>query len=68
MTFEQFKQSVVELKPEPWRLGQTAFNLLLSEKPHLAERVRATAFDPFHDDDVLPRFYDYIELYWEASA
>jgi len=67
MTLEHFKQLVSEMCPKQWRLGQTAFNTLEMERPSLAEKIRGTAFDPFHDDSALPRFYDWLELYWEPK-
>lgn len=38
------------------RAGQQAFNELYATDPGLAEQIRATEFDPFYDDTLLPKF------------
>lgn len=48
-----------ELRP-----GQRAFNLLVSMRPDLAEKIRSGPLDPFHDDQVLPSFFAFIIKEW----
>lgn len=38
------------------RLGQVFFNVLYLKHPRVAEVVRGTKNDPFHNDDVIPVF------------
>jgi hypothetical protein len=49
-----------------WRKGQTYFNLLYDERPDVADRVRGTAVDPFHQDEKLPVFLDVVCGLWDA--
>lgn len=50
--------------PPDWRAGQYAFNALLDVRPDLTERVRGTALDPFHRDDLLPAFLRFAARHW----
>lgn len=50
------------------RLGQTAFNVLVSDNPKLAERVRSTALDPFYADFRLPDFFNFVSKHWEGCC
>jgi hypothetical protein len=43
-----------------WRTGQAYFNALARLDPALAETVRATALDPFHQNARLPEFKAYV--------
>ena len=43
-----------------WRKGQTYFNVLYDMYPEIAEEIRATAYDPFHVDTVIPYFLNHI--------
>mgnify|MGYP007044129973 CR=1 FL=1 len=45
-----------------WRNGQTHFNVLSDLYPEIAEKVRGTKIDPFHNDKVLPEFLSFVEL------
>lgn len=40
-----------------WRLGQAAFNVTYERYPGLADRIRGSDVDPFHDDARLPQFW-----------
>lgn len=40
-----------------WRRGQTAFNVVYQYEPNIANRIRATAADPFHNEARLPLFW-----------
>lgn len=42
---------------ETQREGQKAFNLLYKYYPLIADKIRATEFDPFYDNSKLPAFY-----------
>lgn len=43
------------------RVGQAFFNVLCEVEPLLAERVRATEFDPFYQDKRIPAFLEFVE-------
>lgn len=47
-----------------WRRGQAYFNVLHDVRPDLAEKVRNTPMDPFHDDARLPQFFAWVCLHW----
>lgn len=65
LEFHQYLSLVIERPcPPDWRAGQYAFNTLRDLRPDLAERVRGTALDPFHRDDVLPAFLRYVARHW----
>lgn len=51
-----------------WRLGQAYFNTLYVARPDLADRVRATACDPFNNDAVVPRFIEWAIRVWDLPA
>ena len=51
MTLSEFYQVVDECaKVNRWRIGQALFNGLTIERPELAEKLRATACDPFYSN------------------
>lgn len=50
------------------RLGQTAYNLLATHRPDLAQMVRGTRFDPFHRDMVIGDFFSHIATNWGDGA
>ena len=63
---EQFKDIITTGNmPDGWRRGQFAFNVLLDYKPIIAESVRGTSFDPFHDDERLPQFFEHVTKCWK---
>ena len=39
------------------RAGQAYFNALHERHPDVANEIRATEFDPFHDDAIIPAFF-----------
>lgn len=53
-----------------WRYGQAAFNVLERLEPELAEEVRGTVLDPFHQTGRVPEFMLWAEkrLGGEAPA
>lgn len=50
-----------------WRVGQAHFNVLRATRPDLAERIRATAVDPFYSDEIVSEFLDYVESLWDGA-
>lgn len=44
-----------------WRYGQTWFNVVHGMYPEIAEKVRASALDPFYVDALVPVFLDFVE-------
>lgn len=68
VTFSDFVVAVADFmgrRPESWRAGQTAFNLLVQVNPTVAEMVRGSDFDPFYRDDRLVDFYDFVCRHWD---
>lgn len=69
-TFNDFCHAVASYMDHPatshWRTGQKAFNLLSRVRPDIAELVRGSDMDPFHRDDRLPAFYDFVARHWEV--
>ena len=66
MKFEEYKAAVdfaQDRHPE-WRKGQTAFNVLMLNRPDLSEQIRATELDPYHDNTKLGRFYQWAKENW----
>lgn len=53
-----------------WRVGQCAFNALLTCYPALAEKVRGTDADPFYVEDPMvdPRWWKFNEFLAENLA
>lgn len=50
------------LKYEPYlRYGQAFFNALLRLHPELAEEIRATSIDPFHNNSNIPKAMAYVQ-------
>lgn len=51
----------IDNKPEDWRQGQAAFNALYKIRPDLADSIRGHfQLDPFHRDERLPAFFDWL--------
>lgn len=48
-----------------WRYGQTCFNVLFSIEPELANSIRGTELDPFHDDKRVPEFLAWLRDQWD---
>lgn len=51
-----------------WRPGQAAFNAFHRIDPAGADKIRGTAFDPFHVDDRLPDFWQWLAGYESTAA
>lgn len=49
-----------------WRFGQCAFNVLGDMRPDLAEDIRGTRADPFHDRN-WDGFMVYLAANWERK-
>jgi hypothetical protein len=64
LEFHDYLAGVTTGRPPGWRAGQWYFNALADVRPDLAERVRGTALDPFHRDDLLPAFLRYVARHW----
>lgn len=47
------------------RYGQTYFNVLWEFRPSIANRIRATKFDPFHRDEVSPETHMFVQDEWD---
>ena len=46
--------------PDTWRKGQALFNTLVEIYPEIAETVRGTENDPFHRDERINKFIEFI--------
>lgn len=67
--FEWFKNHIWgSPMPLHWRVGQFAFNELLRFRPDLAEQIRGTELDPFHQDSRLPAFLESLEEKWNQGS
>jgi len=47
-----------------WRLGQTYFNTLYDMNPDLANHIRGSNIDPFHNDSLIEDFESYVKDHW----
>ena len=52
--------AAVENRPRNWRAGQAAFNRLYEVAPGWADWIRGGPLDPFHRDDRLAAFYEWL--------
>ena len=50
----------VNNKPKEYRKGQAYFNYLYDDNPQLANEIRGTNLDPFHRDDIIPKFLEFL--------
>lgn len=68
MSFNDFMSYVQREagRNKDWRAGQTYFNLLHDVRPDLANQIRATRMDPFHDDSRIPGFLTWLEINWNV--
>lgn len=67
MTVEEFWDHVKEVRAgygTRLRLGQVWFSELYAIRPDLANLVRGTDVDPFHDDRRLPEANEFIRVNW----
>lgn len=68
MTYGEFLQMfVTEPKPDDQRWGQWFFNELLRVRPDVAQKIRATPNDPFHNDNILEAAYTVAEELWKET-
>ena len=58
----------VHARTDDWRLGQTYFNVLTEARPELAEKVRGSMVDPFHNDAHIGEFLVFISDAWDDAA
>lgn len=74
MTFEQYLEEVQatfqkwSTASNPWRLGQTYFNVLCELRPDLSERIRTTDLDPFYRDQIIPEFLNWVGEQWNIGT
>lgn len=54
-------------KPECYRVGQWAFNFVYDTYPDIANKLRATEFDPFYRDERLTAFWAEVERLYNAN-
>lgn len=75
-TYEDFinvaTREFVSQAQNGYRYGQALFNVLLTHKPELAERVRSTDIDPFYEDTlavdcVIGNFLLWVSENWSTS-
>lgn len=66
MTFTAFTLYVIDYDQahHKERSGQAAFNALWNVRPDLADQVRGTDLDPFHNDAVLLPFWHFVQEAW----
>ncbi len=50
-----------------WREGQCFFNALHTLRPDLANKIRGTRMDPFHDTTVTVEFFGFVNDALEAD-
>lgn len=68
MTAAEFRSmAMADPLPDYYRRGQHSFNALAIVNPTLAERVRGASVDPFHNDALLPAFWEFIEANWHNN-
>lgn len=60
MDKEKFIESIRKTKPADMRLGQAIFNTCTNYFPKRTEEARGTNIDPFHRDDKINDFLDYV--------
>lgn len=69
MTYEQYitkaETAFRHLGSLGYRKGQVYMNMLIQERPDLAEMVRN--LDPFYQDEKLSAFLDYIQEHWKLD-
>ena len=65
MTFAAFVAELIIAEKYRQRPGQLAYNMLRKVRPDLADQVRGQqGIDPFHRDDNLPAFFQFVEDNW----
>lgn len=75
MTFEEYIQEVQRTfekwstASDPWRMGQTYFNVLCELRPDLSEQIRSDFnLDPFYRDQVIPEFTAWARAHWDEGS
>lgn len=51
-------------KNHDWRYGQSVFNVLLTYRPDLAEKIRGTDLDPFYSDNLSDELHEWLYCHW----
>jgi len=67
MSFEEFivRASSYQINSKHERIGQAYFNTLAWHRPDLSEQIRGSfMYDPFHDDNKVPAFLDFVATNW----
>lgn len=66
-TFEEYVQFSEKLFRDcrNWRRGQCYFNQLIDSHPQLAEKIRGSDIDPFHEDERISDFLEYLQQNWK---
>lgn len=65
-TFETFwKEKVWPNENKHIRKGQSLFNYLHFVNPDLANEIRATEYDCFYNDDLVPKTLKYLKENWK---
>lgn len=71
MTYKEFEESflkeVLNNKPEYIRKGQALFNYLYEVNPDIANEIRATAMDCFHNDRLIPKTLEHLKQIWDDN-
>ena len=64
LTLDEFLRDAESGPYETWRRGQAFFHNLYGVRPDLAERIRMTALDPYHDDALIPAAVAWLREHW----
>ena len=65
LTREQFIDHIIQNRPpSDWRMGQWLFNELYTYRPDIADKIRGTAADPFHNDENIGPFWNTVVREW----
>lgn len=63
------RQHLMNLSHDKYhRFGQTYFNLLWEMRPEVAEKIRATKFDPFYRDYVAQDIHEHVRPLYDEPA
>jgi hypothetical protein len=69
MTYDEFLSKVSREQQETgYRYGQAFFNTLTRVRPVLAEEVRGTPLDPFHDEAVSQSLHQMLTGRWDEGT
>lgn len=64
--FDDFVRAVGQ-QSRHLRRGQLAFDTLQRLNPKLAAVISGTKWDPYYDDEVAPRFFQFVEKFWNGD-